>query len=267
MSSQIILVIVFTFIIHLISTLSYSIRIVGIRTEKFAVSFALFNTVLLVSSTAGTLQAPLLAKTVDNVVNGTISTDLIFPFRLILLSSTLATIVGALMLPSFQRVFCKAVNSLDIYRSIPKLIIHGFSKSGIKQFRSCIKIPNKSTINQIKEIKTIPLRIFISNVIAVSLLTVGALSSKYAVILVPDLRTTASSLAPFITGVATILLYIFIDPYLSIMTDDVIAGKKTEAEFRKNTTFIVVGRVFGTLLAQLIFIPAAHFVAFIAEFI
>ncbi|MFW6273024.1 MAG: lipid II flippase family protein, partial [bacterium] len=43
MTIQIYLVLILTLIIHLISTLSYSVRIVGIRTRKIAISFSLFN--------------------------------------------------------------------------------------------------------------------------------------------------------------------------------------------------------------------------------
>ena len=41
-----------TFIIHLIGTLAYAVRIAGVRTRRIAVSFALFNILILVSRTA-----------------------------------------------------------------------------------------------------------------------------------------------------------------------------------------------------------------------
>ena len=66
MTNQIIIVLILTFLINLITTLSYSVRIVGIRTGRIAVSFALFNILVLISRTAYGLQAPLLAKTVEN---------------------------------------------------------------------------------------------------------------------------------------------------------------------------------------------------------
>ena len=66
MTTQIIIVLVLTFVINLITTLSYSVRIVGIRTGRVAISFALFNILVLVSRTANGFQAPLLAKTVEN---------------------------------------------------------------------------------------------------------------------------------------------------------------------------------------------------------
>jgi len=99
---------------------------------------------------------------------------------------------------------------------------------------------------------------------AVSLLVVGVLSAMYAGVLAPEFRTTASTLSSIITGVATIILFVFIDPHLSIMTDDVISGKKSEGEFRTVVTFMIFGRVLGTILAQILLIPSAHIIAIIA---
>lgn len=47
MTTQIALVLVLTFVINLITKLSYSVRIVGIRTGRIAISFALFNMLVL----------------------------------------------------------------------------------------------------------------------------------------------------------------------------------------------------------------------------
>jgi len=63
---KLIAVFVFTLIIHLIDTLAYSVRLVGVKTRKIVVSFALFNILVLVSRTANSFQAPLLAKVVEH---------------------------------------------------------------------------------------------------------------------------------------------------------------------------------------------------------
>ena len=57
--------ILFTFIIHLVGTLAYSLRISGTRTGTIALSFALFNIMILGSRTANTFQGPLLAKRIE----------------------------------------------------------------------------------------------------------------------------------------------------------------------------------------------------------
>lgn len=264
MSVQIALIVILTIIIHFVNTLAYSVRIVGVRTGKIAVSFALFNIVVLISRTANTVQAPLIAKFVEMGIKQGTSTDLLNVFRYILIATTIGTIIAGIFVPTFQRMYSKAVNSFNVNRSIPKLLLYGFSKSGIKQFKDNLKIPSKGNITQIKTLSYIPWKITILNMLAVSLLVVGVLSSLYAGVLAPEFRTTSSTLSSVITGAATIILFVFIDPHLSIMTDDVISGKKTEAEFRVVVTFMIFGRVLGTLLAQLLLLPSAQLIALIA---
>jgi len=62
MTAQVKLVFLLTFVIHLISMLSYAVRIAGVRTRRIAVSLALFNVLLLVSRTSNTCHGPLLAQ-------------------------------------------------------------------------------------------------------------------------------------------------------------------------------------------------------------
>ncbi|MGK0389012.1 MAG: hypothetical protein ACI94Y_001746 [Maribacter sp.] len=264
MTTQILIVFALTFIIHLISTLSYSVRIVGIRTKRIAISFALFNVMVLISRTANGFQAPLLASQVEKNIKEGLKGDL-SDFRFILLAATLATIIGGVLIPTFQRVLSKSVHQFSIHKSIPKLLIHGFSKSGIIQFRDSLKIPDKKNVSELIKFQDIPKKIFFMNILAVSILTVGVLASLYAGYLNPDLRATSSTLTSVINGSATILMFIFIDPYLSGLTDDVVIGKCSEVVFRKFIIWMVVARLIGTLIAQIIFVPAAEIIAAVAN--
>jgi hypothetical protein len=100
-----------------------------------------------------------------------------------------------------------------------------------------------------------------------SIFTIGVLSALYAGYINPDYRTTASSLSAIINGVATILMFIFIDPFLSIMTDDVVLGKTKESIFRKYIVYMVFARVLGTILAQFILLPSSRLIAWVAGLI
>jgi len=70
-----------------------------------------------------------------------------------------------------------------------------------------------------------------------------------------------------ITGIATILMVIFIDPFISILTDDVIKGECTQLQFDRCIIFIVGGLIVGTILAQFLLVPAAQVISFIAKLI
>jgi len=265
MTTQIIAVLFLTFIIHLISTLSYSVRIVGTRTRKIAVSFALFNIMVLVSRTSNSFQAPLLAKWIENNIIAGINPGT-FEIRMILAAASVATIAGALMIPTFQRVLSKAVINFSEHKSVPKLILHSFTKSGIKQIGQELTLPDKKNFAFGQE-RGFPLKIFLFNMLAVAILSVGVLSSLYAGFFVPELRTTSSTLSSIVNGLATILMFVIIDPYLSILTDEVVEGKYAESQFRAIIRAMVFSRLLGTVLAQLLLVPFSTLIAWVAKMI
>lgn len=261
MSTQIIIVLVLNFIIAIIGTLAYSVRLVGVRTGKIAITFAVFNILSLVSRTALTFQAPLLTKFVENSTGGN---DVLNLFKLIIIVSGIATLVGAFLIPTFQRLFYKGVIRFSIDKSIPKLIMHSFSKAGVHYMRDCISIPVKESVTKIN-FKKLPLKIIIYNIIAVAILTVGALAPIYAGTIVPDLRATCITLSSVINGFATILMSIFIDPQLSIMTDDVIDGKCPEEDFRSCVIAMIGSKTIGTFAALPLLIPASYIIVLVAK--
>ena len=53
---------VLTFVIHLVDTLAYSVRLNSVKSGQMALSFSLFNLFVLVSRTANTFQAPLIGS-------------------------------------------------------------------------------------------------------------------------------------------------------------------------------------------------------------
>jgi hypothetical protein len=109
--------------------------------------------------------------------------------------------------------------------------------------------------------------VLLANCLAQALITVGVVASLYAGYLNPEFRVTASQLSAVVNGFATILLFALIDPQLSVMTDDVVEGRVSEALFRRTIVWISLSRLAGTLLAQLLFLPAAQAVAWVANFV
>lgn len=264
MSKQVAIVFLLTFIIHLISTLAYALRIAGVRTGRIAISFALFNLLVLISRTSNTFQVPLLAKHVErNIITNRLE-NAEMDFRWLLLAASLATIVGALLIPTFQRLFTKAINEFGRYRSIPALLMGGVTRFSLRGLKEVLRLPAKENLTGLN-LKRAPVNIIIYNVLATSLITVGVFASLYAGYLNPELRVTANSLSPVVNGLSTILLFVYIDPYLSLLTDDVVSGKVTGKFFRNCVVLFVMSRLAGTLLAQAVFIPAANLIVRVAK--
>jgi len=227
----------------------------------------LFNIMVLIARTSNTFQAPLLAKWIENNIRQNINPGTRV-FQIVLLVTTLATIIGAFLIPTFQRLFSRAVMRFSVEKSVPQLILHAFSKTGIRQIISEVKVPDKGNFKLTKQkIPNFPVKIFIFNILASAILAVGVLSSLYAGFLDPELRTTSSTLSSIVNSLATILMFMFIDPHLSALTDEVIEGKYLDTDFRKVVRIMVASRVLGTLLAQLLLVPFSHFIAMVAAII
>ena len=90
-------------------------------------------------------------------------------------------------------------------------------------------------------------------------------SALYASYLNPDVRVTSSQLSSVINGAATITLIVFIDPYFSMLTDDVAVKRVGQGYFRRSIIWLGVRRVAGTLLAQFLLIPSAMLIVSVAE--
>lgn len=139
-----------TFVIHLIGTLAYAVRIAGVRTRRIAVSFALFNVLVLVSRTSNSLQGPFLAKRVDATLARHIPNHLSSDFRWLLLSATVATLVGAVSVPTFQRLFSRAVLHFQAHRSIPELLLHVYAKGGLSYIRESVTAPAPQHLSDLR---------------------------------------------------------------------------------------------------------------------
>jgi hypothetical protein len=220
---------------------------------------------VLVSRTSNSFLGPFLAKRVESNLAGTMVTNLLSDFRWLLISSSLATIVGALLIPTFQRVFCRAVQHFQVHRSIPKLVLHGFFKGGISYVKDSATLPATANVSGLRSKGGVSLSITLLNVGAVALWTVGVFAALYAGALDPEVRVTSSTLSSIINGGATIMMAVFIDPHMSGMTDDVVEGRVSESDFRRAVVWLVGSRLAGTLLAQFLLVPSAMLIVYVAN--
>jgi hypothetical protein len=264
LDNQLILILIFTFVINLVGTFAYSTRIASTRTGQIALSFALFNVMILVSRISNSFQAPLLAKRVEENLDQ-YSALLESDFRLILLSATLATIVGMLLTPTFQRILTTSVKKFAQYKSIPRLLLAGLTLNGISKIKKSSAIPSIKNIRGLFKTDKIPLKFIIFNMLATAVWTVGVIASIYAGYLEPDLRSTSGQLSSVINGLATILLVIFVDPRVAIITDEVNNDIKSEGYLRRTLVALLFARLAGTLLAQVILVPSAMLIVEVAK--
>jgi hypothetical protein len=264
MDGQLLALAAFTFVINVIGTLAYSVRIAGVRTGRIAVSLSLFSMLALASRTANVFQTPILAKRVERGVlagAGAATAD----FRWLLGSAALATVVGALLTPTFQRLFTRAVAGFAVRRSLLGLLGRGLSRAGLAELRAAAVLPRPSTLAALRGQARPPAGVLLANMLGTAIWTVGVFAPLCAVRLNPGLRVTSSSLSGVVNGVATLLLFVVVDPYLSLLTDDVAEGRQGEPLLRRAVVWFLGTKLVGAVLAQALLVPAAWAIAAAAD--
>jgi hypothetical protein len=262
--TQLLLICLLTAGINLIGTLAYAARIAGIRTRRIAMSFALFNVLVLVSRTSNSFLGPFLAKRIETRLARGGGEALLGDFRLVLLSAAIAVAVGIALVPTGQRLFVSAIGYFQRNRSMGRMVLRTATPSGLRTIRESISMPSVGQIKELLKPRGVGWGVLLANCLAQALITVGVLASLYAGYLNPEFRVTASQLSAVVNGFATILLFALIDPQLSVMTDDVVEGRIPEPLFRRTIVWISFSRLAGTLLAQALLVPSAAAVAWIA---
>jgi hypothetical protein len=86
--------------------------------------------------------------------------------------------------------------------------------------------------------------------------------------LVPKGYAQAASMSSgIINGIATILLSLFIDPKASVLADKVMKKQTNYIYLKSYSLTMISSKFLGTVVAQLLFIPAAYYVAWFAKLI
>jgi len=263
MNQQLIVVFVMTMIIHTAETLSYSIRLAGVRLNKIAVALSLTGIIVLVSRTANLIQAPLTAKFVD-YAKANVSFLLLNHLRIILLASSVGTLIAIALFPTFVSLFGRIIAKLEVAGSIPKLI-SSVSIGQLKNTKHYLKLP-RLRLSQYRYLG-ISKKFIGLNIVVTSFYTVGVLSSLYAAYLFPQYSTAASQASGIINGIATILLTVFIDPQLGLITDKALNHAEQRTQLGKIYVVLMTTRFAGTMLAQFVLVPAAYFIGYVVGWI
>jgi hypothetical protein len=259
MQNTLVQLFILTVVIHLVDTLAYSVRLNSVKSGQVALSFSLFNLFVLVSRTANTFQAPLIGSIIGlSIAEGI---DPIFDMRKVILASTVGTISGIFLIPTFLKIFGAAVRQLEITGSVPSLVVEALHINNITRMVKRATRPRKNMIERLRY-REIPKRLLILHALVTGIYTIGVLAANYAAILVTEEhRLAAAASSGMINGIATILLTLFIDPKSAIITDQALKGQRPYTDVKALVVLLIVTKIIGTLLAQLLFLPAATLIA------
>lgn len=261
MEKTLLQLLVLTFIIHLIDTLSYSVRLNSVKSGQFALSFSLFNLFVLVSRTANMFQAPLIGSMIGASISQRIAP--LHEMREVILASTIGTLVGIILIPTFLRIFEVAVKRLETTGSVPSLVVEALQVNNVKRILKSAARPSKTMLERLRY-REIPKRLLIINSLVTGIYTIGVLAANYSAIFVNDQhRLAAAGSSGMINGLATILLTLFIDPKSAVITDQALRGDRPYGDVKALVVLLIATKLIGTVLGQILFLPAAKVIAHI----
>ncbi|NIK75492.1 hypothetical protein FHS15_000592 [Paenibacillus castaneae] len=263
MLQQIFLISSFTFIIHFAETITYSLRLAGVRFGKLAIAISLTGIILLISRTANMVQAPLMGTLIDSARHS-MDNSLIEQLRTIIICAGLGTLAAILAFPSAVLLARRVIVHLEAAGSIPGLLRTTVSIQKIKNSRSHFRLPKLEMLSRLR-IGGVPKRLFLLNVIVTAIYTIGVLAALLASSLTKEHSIAADQASGLINGIATVMLALLIDPHIGLLTDKVIQGEKKLAALNKIFALLMLSRLLGTIVAQLFLVPAAYMILWVVS--
>ncbi len=258
------IILLLTVVVHCLDTASYASRIAGVRTGRLALTGALFSIVSLLSRVANTLQAPLLGAAVDRMVHQGRLGDMLRDFHFIIGASSVGTLLGAVLIPTFASLFSRGALAYESHGSFLPLMLHTLSTRGFSRIGQHVRLPLPESLRKASRFN-LPRSFFLLTVLVTAVYTVGVSSTIYASALAPELVRTATTLSGVINGVGTLLLVILVDPVSALVTNQALRGERPLSAVSNIVIWQVAARFAGTLLAQLLFLPASLLVVGLAR--
>jgi hypothetical protein len=273
-SSQLVLAIVLNCIVQSIQIGAYAARLAGVQSGRIGTSISLFNLFVTASRFANLIYAPMLGTISDRaahamhdpLMRGAVDAQFALQVRLIVLSGTLGTIIGALMLPTFTHLFMRGVSAFERLGSVPRAIARMRDPRVLGDIIRSIRPPPRNLLNRFR-IHDVPAGLLVGNVIVTGIYAIGVVAAVYASVLDPAVARTATLLSGIVNGVATIAFALVVDPTSAYITDQAVKGERPVSDVKAMVFYLALTAIVGTLLSQLILYPAALFIGSVARFV
>lgn len=257
-----------------VDTLTLSIRTSGAITKRLAISLALFNLIVVFARISNLIQAPIVGNMVDKTVvddpylREALVHQLFLKLRIIILSTSIGTVIGALLTPTFIGMFSVMIRIFEQVRTLPRTAVALIHPQQLKTLLSAFRNPFSPNLpTYFGLIKQLPAEFLIFQVLVTGFYTVGVLSTIYAAALAPELRATAVNLSGIVNGIATMLLFVLVDPTAALITDQCINDIRPVSHAKAMNLYLVLARFLGTILAQFIITLTALMVLWAARFV
>lgn len=266
MLKQVLIAGVLLAIMSVIDTLSYGVRTAGVRTKRLAISLSLFNILVIFSRISNMFSAPVLGNFPDKVYRGAFtSSDVLNGLRADVLFIIAGVLVGGMITPTVIRVFDRGIQVLDAKGSILPTVAHGI-KHIYRLPAYCVAPIHRHITDNIR-LSGVPYGFLLFNVFVTCFYSIGVMSTVYAASLNHSVAGTAIMLSGIVNGIATLLLFLVVDPPAAVVIDGCINGKRPIQQAYAMNLYLVATRLAGTILALALIAPMGHYVLHAAKWV
>ncbi|MGB8267258.1 MAG: DUF2837 family protein [Candidatus Velthaea sp.] len=274
-ATNLIIAIVLTVVTQAIQIGAYAARLAGVITGRIATAISLFSLFVTASRLAALFITPALGGLADrtaarahelhlDVVPASLVHLFDIQMRLIVASGTIGIVLGALLMPVFLMLFVRGIRSFERSGSIPHALFRLFDpRVQIDLIRS-LRLPPAGRVLAFAE-GAVPRRLLVANTAVWAVYAVGVVAAYYASVLDLDARGSAIGLSGLVNGIGTVLFSLFVDPTSALIVDQSVRGERPQGDVRAMIFWLIVTAFIGTVLAQLILNPAAHYIAAFAH--
>jgi Alternate to MurJ len=253
---------------------AYAARYAGVTTGRIATAISLFSLLVTASRLAALFMTPSLGALADGTANAALREHLkavtpealhVFDLqmRIIVAAGSVGILLGALLLPMFLAGFTRGIASFERRGSIPRALLRLLDPKVMWWLLLHLR-PRRFSAADFP-ISRVPRKLLVANVVLFAVYAVGVVAAYYASVIDLGARTTASGLSGLVNGIGTVAFALFIDPTTALIVDQTVRDERPRRDVAAMIFWLIVTAFLGTLLAQLILVPAAQYIAAVAH--
>jgi hypothetical protein len=250
----------------IVDTLAYGVRTSGVLTRKLAISLSLFNILVIVSRFSNMLSAPILGNFPDKVYQGLYTVnDVRAALRVDLVFVIGGVVVGGLLMPTLIRFFQRGIQVLETVGTLPKTVVYGLHHLG--ELPRMFSAPKLRHLLEYSDFRVLPYQFLIYNIFVTCFYSIGVMSTVLAASMDHSVAGTAILLSGIVNGIATITLFVIVDPPAAVVVENCISGTRPVSHAKIMNVSLVTTRMLGCLLALLLMPWMAAYVLNVAHWV
>jgi hypothetical protein len=249
-----------------VDTLAYGVRTAGVLTRKLAISLSLFNILVILSRLSNMFSAPILGNFPDKVYQGLYTVpDVRAALTIDLLFVIGGVIIGAMLMPTQIQLFKRGIQVLEEVGTLPKTILYGLRH--LREFPRQFRAPKLRYLKEFSDVRVLPYQFLVYNIFVTCFYSIGVMSTVLAASVDHSVAGTAILLSGIVNGIATMTLFIIVDPPAAVVVENCISGTRPVSHVKTMNVSLTTTRLLGCLLALLLLPWMAQYVLSAAHWV